>query len=62
MTIYLIKLLLHILCNTGERGDTADELMKVIRLENLPGHELIYDLLRVRKMEEQFKRGDISMY
>lgn len=62
-----MKLLLHIICKLGEYDITADKLMQVVSgtKQSLkdPSHiEMIYEILRVRKMEERFERGEVGMY
>lgn len=61
-----IELLLHILRKLGGRGIIADILEEIVRdaKRNLKGPrnvEIIYELLRVRKMEELFERGEVGM-
>ncbi|KAJ6133120.1 hypothetical protein N7471_008335 [Penicillium samsonianum] len=60
-----IELLLHILRKLGGRGIIADILEEIVRdaKRNLKGPrnvEIIYELLRVRKMEELFERGEVD--
>lgn len=60
-----IKLLCHIISNVGEHGVTADKLEQVVsgsQLKDPSRGELIYDILRVRKMEEQLEDGALRMY
>lgn len=61
-----IKLLLHILRKLGGYGITADNLEEIVRdakrdLKDPREVEIIYELLRVRKMEELFERGEVGM-
>lgn len=61
-----IKLLLHILRKLGGRGIIADILEEIVRdakrnLKDPRNVEIIYELLRVRKMEELFERGEVGM-
>jgi hypothetical protein len=62
-----IELLLHIVRKLGNHGITADKLKEVAgdtkRSLKHPSHvEIIYEILRVRKMEERFERGEVGMY
>jgi hypothetical protein len=62
-----IELLLHIVRKLGSHGITADKLKEVAgdtkRSLKHPSHvEIIYEILRVRKMEERFERGEVGMY
>lgn len=60
-----VKVLCHIICNLREHGITADKLMRVVsgsRLKDPSRLELMYDVLRMRKMEEQLKDGALRMY
>lgn len=61
-----IELLLHIIRKLGGHGTTADKLKEVAgdtkRSLKHPSHvEIIYEILRVRKIEERFKRGEVGM-
>ena len=69
LTPYLgrIKLLLHIICKLGGYGITADELKEVAgdtkrTLKDPSDVEIIYEILRVRKMEELFEQGEVGMF
>ncbi|KAF4770546.1 hypothetical protein HAV15_012833 [Penicillium sp. str.  len=60
-----IELLVHILYNLGRNGLTADNLGKIATdakqdLRDPEDVNSIYEVLRVRKMEEQFERGEIG--
>ncbi|KAI1829005.1 hypothetical protein DTO006G1_7941 [Penicillium roqueforti] len=60
-----IELLIHILYNLGGYGLTADKLKEVAAgaIQNLRDPEdvkIIYEVLRVRKLEEQFERNEID--
>ncbi|KAJ5971791.1 uncharacterized protein N7479_001709 [Penicillium vulpinum] len=60
-----IKLLLHIICKLGYRGITADKLKDVASetqrsLKDASDVEIMYEILRVRKMEESFERGEVD--
>ncbi|KAJ5471875.1 hypothetical protein N7539_008818 [Penicillium diatomitis] len=60
-----IQLLLHILRNLGKYGATAAKLEEVAgdtkRKLKHPSHvKIIYEILRVRKMEECFERGEVN--
>ncbi|KAJ5104845.1 hypothetical protein NUU61_002192 [Penicillium alfredii] len=62
---YRIELLLHIVRKLGNQGITADRLKEVAgdtkRSLKHPSHvEIIYEILRVRKMEERFERGEVD--
>ncbi|KAJ5672659.1 hypothetical protein N7507_001786 [Penicillium longicatenatum] len=62
---YRIELLLHIIRKLGGYGITADKLKEVAgdtkRSLKHPSHvEIIYEILRVRKMEERFERGEVD--
>ncbi|KAJ5833525.1 hypothetical protein N7474_001836 [Penicillium riverlandense] len=62
---YRIELLLHIVRKLGNHGITADKLKEVAgdtkRSLKHPSHvEIIYEILRVRKMEERFERGEVD--
>jgi hypothetical protein len=57
--------LLHIIRKLGSYGITADKLKDVAgdtkRSLKHPSHvEIIYEILRVRKMEERFERGEVD--
>lgn len=61
-----IELLLHIIRKLGGHGITADKLKEVAgdtkRSLKHPSHvEIIYEILRVRKIEERFERGEVGM-
>ncbi|KAF3403911.1 Uncharacterized protein F1880_010277 [Penicillium rolfsii] len=60
-----IKLLLHIIRELGYLGITAEKLKDVAgdtkRSLKPPSHvEIIYEILRVRKMEERYQKGEAS--
>jgi hypothetical protein len=60
-----IELLLHIIRHLGSYGITADKLKEVAgdtkRSLKHPSHvEIIYEILRVRKMEERLERGEVD--
>jgi hypothetical protein len=60
-----IELLLHIIRHLGGYGITADKLKEVAgdtkRSLKHPSHvEIIYEILRVRKMEERLERGEVD--
>lgn len=60
-----IELLVHIIRNLGSHGITADKLKEVAgdtkRSLKHPSHvDIIYEILRVRKMEERFERGEVG--
>ncbi|CAG8904356.1 unnamed protein product [Penicillium egyptiacum] len=60
-----IKLLLHILRKLGGYGITADNLQEIVRdtkrgLKNPCEVEIIYEILRVRKVEELFERREVD--
>ncbi|KAJ5860643.1 uncharacterized protein N7529_007953 [Penicillium soppii] len=60
-----IKLLLYIICELGEHGITADKLTEVAqstskKLKPKDSAEIIYEILRVRKLEEQYERGEVD--
>ncbi|KAJ6062022.1 uncharacterized protein N7446_006142 [Penicillium canescens] len=60
-----IQLLLHIIRKLGGHEITADKLKEVARnnkgnLEHPSDVEIIYEILRVRKMEEQFERREVG--
>ncbi|CAG8140947.1 unnamed protein product, partial [Penicillium nalgiovense] len=62
---YRIELLLHIIRKLGSYGITAEKLKDVAgdtkRSLKHPSHvEIIYEILRVRKMEERFERGEVD--
>ncbi|KAJ6164589.1 hypothetical protein N7470_003261 [Penicillium chermesinum] len=62
---YRIELLLHIIRNLSAYGITADKLKEVAgdtkRSLKHPSHvDIIYEILRVRKMEERFERGEVD--
>lgn len=62
-----VELLLHIIRKLGGYGITAEKLKEVAgdtkRSLKHPSHvEIIYEILRVRKMEERFERGEVGMY
>lgn len=62
-----IELLLHIIRKLGYKSITADKLKEVAgdtkRSLKHPSHvEIIYEILRVRKMEERFERGEVGTY
>ncbi|KAJ5253828.1 Protein of unknown function DUF2841 [Penicillium chrysogenum] len=62
---YRIGLLLHIIRNLGSYGITADKLKDIVgdtkRILKRPSDiEIIYEILRVRKMEERFERGEVD--
>ena len=60
-----IELLLHIICKLGSHGINADKLKEVAgdtkRSLQHPSHvEIIFEILRVRKLEERYGRGEVS--
>lgn len=60
-----IELLLHIIRKLGAYGITADKLKDVAgdtkrSLKHASHVEIIYEILRVRKMEERFERGEVD--
>lgn len=60
-----IQLLLHIIRKLGDHGITADKLKEVAgdTKRNLkhPSHlEIIFEILRVRKVEERYERGEVD--
>ena len=62
-----IELLLHIIRKLGSHNITADKLKEVAgdtkRSLKHPSHvDIIYEILRVRKMEERFERGEVGTY
>ncbi|KAJ5443373.1 Protein of unknown function DUF2841 [Penicillium cf. griseofulvum] len=62
---YRIELLLHIIRKLGGYGITADKLKDVAgdtkrSLKHASHVEIIYEILRVRKMEERFERGEVD--
>ncbi|KAJ5815666.1 hypothetical protein N7474_007443 [Penicillium riverlandense] len=62
---YRIELLIHIVRKLGSYGITADKLKEVAsetkRSLKHPSHvEIIYEILRVRKLEERLERGEID--
>ncbi|KAJ5182869.1 hypothetical protein N7492_000485 [Penicillium capsulatum] len=62
---YRIELLLHIIRKLAGHGITADKLKEVAgdtkRSLKHPSHvDIIYEILRVRKMEERFERGEVD--
>ncbi|KAJ5176743.1 uncharacterized protein N7482_002620 [Penicillium canariense] len=62
---YRIELLLHIIRKLGGHGITADKLKEVAgdtkrSLKHASHVEIIYEILRVRKMEERFERGEVD--
>ncbi|KAJ6094337.1 Protein of unknown function DUF2841 [Penicillium canescens] len=62
---YRIGLLLHIIRKLGPYGITADKLKDVAgdtkrSLKHPSNVEIIYEILRVRKMEERFERGEVD--
>ncbi|EKV14561.1 hypothetical protein PDIG_32750 [Penicillium digitatum PHI26] len=62
---YRIELLLHIIRKLGAYGITADKLKDVAgdtkrSLKHASHVEIIYEILRVRKMEERFERGEVD--
>ncbi|KAJ5146009.1 uncharacterized protein N7515_000573 [Penicillium bovifimosum] len=62
---YRIELLLHIIRKLGSYGITADKLKEVAgdtkrSLKHASHVEIIYEILRVRKMEERFERGEVD--
>lgn len=62
---YRIELLLHIIRKLGSYGITADKLKEVAcdtkRSLKHPSHvDIILEVLRVRKMEERWERGEID--
>ncbi|KAJ5531275.1 hypothetical protein N7527_004668 [Penicillium freii] len=61
-----IELFIYILYNLGRNGLTADSLEEIAidskqDLRDPEDVNIIYKVLRVRKMEEQFERGEIGM-
>lgn len=62
-----IELLLHIIRKLGDYGITADKLKEVAgdtkrSLKHSSHVDIIYEILRVRKMEERFERGEVGMF
>ncbi|KAJ5573878.1 uncharacterized protein N7459_008305 [Penicillium hispanicum] len=62
---FRIELLLHIIRKLGAYGITADKLKEVAgdtkrSLKHASHVEIIYEILRVRKMEERFERGEVD--
>ncbi|KAJ5609534.1 hypothetical protein N7528_010101 [Penicillium herquei] len=62
---YRIELLLHIIRKLGGFGITAEKLKDVAgdtkRSLKDPSHvDIIYEILRVRKMEERYERGEVD--
>ncbi|KAJ5381566.1 uncharacterized protein N7496_003994 [Penicillium cataractarum] len=62
---YRIELLLHIIRKLGDHGITADKLKEVAgdtkrSLKHASHVDIIYEILRVRKMEERFERGEVD--
>ena len=62
-----IELLLHIIRKLGSYGITADKLKEVAgdtkrSLKHASHVEIIYEILRVRKMEERFERGEVGTF
>ncbi|OKP00905.1 hypothetical protein PENSUB_7486 [Penicillium subrubescens] len=62
---YRIELLLHIIRKLGGYGVTADKLKEVAgdtkrSLKHASHVDIIYEILRVRKMEERFERGEVD--
>ncbi|KAJ5109313.1 hypothetical protein N7456_005988 [Penicillium angulare] len=62
---YRIELLLHIIRKLGVYGITADKLKEVAgdtkrSLKHASHVEIIYEILRVRKMEERLERGEVD--
>ncbi|CAI7626253.1 unnamed protein product [Penicillium viridicatum] len=60
-----IELFIHILYNLGRTGLTADDLERIATdskqdLRDPEDVNIIYEVFRVRKMEEQFERGEIG--
>ncbi|KAJ5110332.1 hypothetical protein NUU61_001589, partial [Penicillium alfredii] len=60
-----IELLLHIVRKLGSQGITADKLKEVAgdtkrSLKHPSNVEIIYEILRVREMEERFERGEVD--
>jgi hypothetical protein len=58
-------LLIHIIRKLGAYGITADKLKEVAgdtkrSLKHSSHVEIIYEILRVRKMEERFERGEVD--
>jgi hypothetical protein len=61
-----IELLLHIIRKLSGYGVTADKLKEVAgdtkrSLKHASHVDIIYEILRVRKMEERFERGEVGM-
>lgn len=61
-----MELFLHILRKLGGYGITAERLREIAgdikRDLNSPRDiEILYELCRVRKIEEQFERGEVGM-
>ena len=61
-----IELLIYLI-RANIRDSNADKLKEVAgdtkRSLKHPSHiEIIYEILRVRKMEERFERGEVGMY
>lgn len=59
--------MLHIIRKLGSHGITADKLKEVAgdtkRSLKHPSHvDIIFEILRVRKMEERYERGEVGMY
>ncbi|KAJ6059892.1 hypothetical protein N7444_003531 [Penicillium canescens] len=60
-----IELLLHIIRELGKDGITADRLKEVAEdnkrsLENTSDVGIFFEILRVRKMEERYGRGEVD--
>lgn len=70
LTFFLIdrlKLLVHITCKLGSYGITSDKLKQVARdierkLPDPKRAEVIYEILRVRKMQERFEGGEVGKF
>ncbi|CAI7665243.1 unnamed protein product [Penicillium glandicola] len=62
-----IQLLRHTICKLGSYNITADALANVVnftvpRLQDQSRARIIYEILRVRKMEERFEQGRVGKY
>ncbi|EKV04048.1 hypothetical protein PDIG_91350 [Penicillium digitatum PHI26] len=62
---YRLQLLVHITCKLGSHGITIDMLKQVARgierkLPDPQRAEVIYEILRVRNMQEKFEKGQVG--
>ncbi|OQE10120.1 hypothetical protein PENFLA_c001G07947 [Penicillium flavigenum] len=58
-----IELFLHILRELSDYGVTADKFEEIVtntKLKDPKNVQIIYELLRVRKMEQRFERGEVD--